>query len=133
MPVHYSIDASEALITTVIDDDATPEELQDYICRVMKDEDARGLDRIVLLGEVDIERFPDAAIRELADLARDLVDEKDGFRLAIVASSPVRFGLARMFELRNVRAPERQSVFHDVESARSWLGRPPRAERAVGT
>jgi hypothetical protein len=47
--------------------------------------------------------------------------EGDLNRVAIVASTPVAFGMARMYEICSNWKEERVSVFSDKESALAWL------------
>lgn len=47
--------------------------------------------------------------------------ENDLNRVAIVASTPVAYGMARMYEICSNWKEERVSVFSDEESALAWL------------
>ncbi len=42
-------------------------------------------------------------------------------KVAVVASSNLEFGLARMFEVMSQRAPMEMMVFRDADEARDWI------------
>ena len=46
------------------------------------------------------------------------------YRLAIVASEPVVFGMARMYQAHTADALSNVMVFRTVSEARAWLGLP---------
>lgn len=45
-----------------------------------------------------------------------------GSRTAVVVSSDVAFGMARMYQIRRSSAPDEVGVFRDVREAWRWLG-----------
>jgi hypothetical protein len=53
------------------------------------------------------------------NLARSTADDLN--RVAMVVSTPVAFGMARMYEICSNWKEERVSVFSDKESALAWL------------
>ena len=52
---------------------------------------------------------------------RRTVKLKNPVRTAVVARTPVQFGVGRMFELLNQQPQTTVAVFKDSESARRWL------------
>jgi hypothetical protein len=120
MPIEYTIrdGALRARASGVLDDEG----LFEYVRRVIDDPtydqvdadlfDARDVTGVKLTGE---------GVRKLATLIQST--KRSSSRVAVVASSPAMFGMARMFEL--LRPDVTVSVFQEMERAIAWLSAPP--------
>lgn len=76
--------------------------------------------RLVDLSEVSELRVSPAGVRKLADIAREVPVR----RRALVASNPLAFGMARMFEQNLLSSQGESQVFSDLPSAMEFLGLP---------
>lgn len=67
---------------------------------------------------------------ELRDLARhvSVTDQREGVRLAVVATRDVMFGMARLYTAHREPSTMEIRVFRDMREARAWLGLPDEAE-----
>ena len=83
-------------------------------------------DRIIDLEEVTRSDITFAEMLDLAKMRAAIVFPND-FRSAIVARTPVKFGLARMFQsLMEANRQISVGIFNDLSSALVWLATPDR-------
>ena len=67
--------------------------------------------------------FTSIGMHRVHKIAEDfLADCPGGMRTAVVATRPLPFGLARMYELSNDESAESVKVFSDASRALEWLG-----------
>jgi hypothetical protein len=76
--------------------------------------DVRGVERLDVT--------PDG-IREFVQLDATDSGRLQGYKLAIVASEDVVFGMARMYQTRTSSHLPNVKVFRTLEDAEAWLGR----------
>ncbi len=71
-----------------------------------------------------VERFEVSpeAVRRLVSMFTPVDRLSVPTRLAIVAAADSVFGMARMYEMLRMDAPEEIHVFRDMAEARAWLG-----------
>jgi len=124
MPIDYRIDSTLGAVFTVATGVLTDQDLLQHKRRLLEDprfhaglaelSDVRNIDRLDVTPD-GIRRFAqqDAAAAGLGD-----------YRLAIVASEPVVFGMARMYQAHTADALSNVMVFRTVSEARAWLGLP---------
>ena len=125
MPIDYRIDTKLGVIFTSANGVLTDQDLLQHKRRLLEDpqfraglaelSDVRNVDRLDVTPE-GIRRF---AQQDAAD-ATTLGD----YKLAIVASEPVVFGMARMYQARTSEALSNVMVFRTVSEARVWLAVP---------
>ena len=122
MPITYEIDVQAGLIVTIATGVLTNQELLEHKRRLSRDpniragmvelSDVRGIDRL----EVTAEGVWQFVAHDGADGAR-FAD----YRLAIVASEAVVYGMARMYQMMTERSAT-VAVFKTMSDARAWLG-----------
>jgi hypothetical protein len=83
----------------------------------------RGANDLVDLREANAEGLSAVVIPALVGMfaAHDATGTGLRSRTAIVAVSPLNFGLARMFQTLRGNSPDQVRVFRDYEEARHWL------------
>jgi hypothetical protein len=130
-PIRFSYDAEAAIRTATytgtVDDASLVQAYRDLIAQPGFDPlahdlaDLRGVERI----EVTPVGLRDLGTLMAGDPAQPRSDAVAG--LAIVATTPVAFGLARMFELLTQgHLPKDTRVFRDFDEAMRWLRARPR-------
>ena len=74
----------------------------------------------------DLREYAHGASREdIARLAQCIVGHNEavtGMRAALVVSTPVSYGMARMLQTHLDDLPSEIAVFYDIEEAKRWLG-----------
>lgn len=123
MAISYRIDSRKGLVLTTATGVLTEDELLEHKRKLLEDpafkpgmrelSDVRGVEKLEVTPE---------GVWRLA--AQDSIDSSrlGEYRLAIVASTDIVFGTARMYEaLTDLNIPG-VMVFRDMEEARSWLG-----------
>lgn len=123
MPISYSIDASRGVVLTTASGALTDPELLEHKRTLTRDQqfrpgmvelsDVRGVERLDVTAE-GVRQF-------VAQDAQDS-DRLSGYRLAIVASQDLVFGMARMYEILTEKNALRVRIFRDMDEARVWLG-----------
>jgi hypothetical protein len=115
----YRIDPARRVVFSVFEGTVTDEELPAYAAALRADPDfepsfsqladTRGVVRLDVSG---------AAVGLLVGVN----PYGAGSRTAVVVSSDLAFGMARMYQIRRSSAPDEVEVFRDVNEARRWLG-----------
>jgi hypothetical protein len=83
--------------------------------------------------ELDPSRLSSDDLRSLASLTRVMATQIGSGRLAMVVSTPLSFGLARMWmALTEPHADGETRVFYSYDEARDWLLRPEPEARKQG-
>jgi len=123
MAITYAIDPGLGVVFTKATGVLTDDELVGHKQNLLRDpafkpgmvelSDVRGVERLEVTPE-GIRRF---VAQDKAD-----ADRLRGFKLAIVVSKDVVFGMARVYEMRTEANPLSVNVFRDMEEARVWLG-----------
>jgi hypothetical protein len=116
---HYDrdLDARVATFSQTIDD---AELLTAYERLLSSDDYDPALNDLLDMQGIESFDVSGDAIRELVR-AFSRINARDS-RLAIVASSDLVYGMARMYEQLRSDASEEIRVFREMEPARSWLG-----------
>ena len=121
MPASFHIDVERRLILSSATDVVTEEDLTQHRQRLVTDPDFDShLNQLWDFTEVTEIRMTSADVRKLADYR----SFETGVQRAIVASTDVSFGLARMFQSMHDTAPEQLRVFRSRSEAEAWLGLP---------
>lgn len=127
MPITYQIHHDRKLVQALVTGTLTREDAFTYQRDVWSLPEVRGYNQLVDatgMEGVDIP-FPSAdTMRELASLAAGMDDPELKTRFAIVATSALTYGLARMYATYRALDPRSTrvvSVFRSVEDALGWL------------
>jgi hypothetical protein len=140
MPLRYAVDDEHRIVITTGYAVLTDQELFEYKQSVWSRPEVAGYDELLDAREVEKVDIPSAErLRELARLSAAM-DVNVPSKVAIVASDPVTFGIARIYEiLRELdpRSTREVSVFRAVEEALVWLKhsekKPPARRRKAAT
>jgi hypothetical protein len=128
VPLEYRIDRERRIVFATATNILSEEDVFAYQRSVWSDRDLTGYDEVVDLGPV--ERLVVSSgdrVRAFAELASAMDVPGVSSRLAIVASSDLTYGFARMFETyreMNQGAQKSVSVFRSMAAAMEWLGVP---------
>ncbi len=125
MPITYSIDRERNVVFTTIRGVLTDDELLDHKKRLTSDPNFKS-------GMVELSDARE--VGELAVTAEGVgrfvtQDSKDsellkGYKLAIVASEDVVYGMARMYQTLTEKNVPAVRIFRDLDEAKAWLGCP---------
>lgn len=123
MPISYEIDTRLGLIRTTATGVLTDADLVAHKRALASDprikpgmrelSDVRGVEQL----EVTL-----AGIGTLVSMDAEPAAMFDDYRLAIVASTDVVFGMARLYQQRTDEELERVGIFRTMEEAAAWLG-----------
>lgn len=119
MPGGYSIDPARSLVLSRAWDVLTGADLSRH-ARILAADPGFKLNFNQLCDYRDVKeiRADAAAIRELAALN----PFGAGARRALIVSSDVVFGMARMYQILTESSPDEFEVFRDLDEALKWLG-----------
>ena len=124
MPITYSIDHERGVVLTTASGVLTDDELLHHKRKMTSDPNFKP----GLVGLSDIREIAELAvttegIRSL--VKQDALDAErlKGFKLAIVASDDVVFGMARMYQTMTQDNVFNVRIFRDLDEAKKWLGR----------
>jgi hypothetical protein len=120
--ITFSGDPEEVQVT--ISNHVTYDDVRSYLQDLLGDPRWRpGMDLLVDVGAADVADLTSTDIMRFAELFAEHGTQMGGGRHAIVASDPVRFGLARMWGTyaESSGAAFTSAVFDSVERAREWL------------
>ena len=119
MPASFLVDVERRIIFLRLSGVVTEEELFTTARAANNDERAKGgFARLINLAEATELRISSAGVRRLAEVAREF---NTGLR-ALVATSPVTFGIARMWEQNLLLPPDHSRVFDNLPDAMEFLG-----------
>ena len=123
MPMTYSIDSTRLAISTTASGVLTDQDILAHKNKLLSDPDLKpGMVELMnLQGITKAEVTPDG-IKRLAVLDDSDKEALGDFKLAIVVSQDLMFGMARIFEALTTEGPPSVFVSKDVDSAKSWLG-----------
>jgi hypothetical protein len=128
MPITYDIDDGQKLVHANISGTLTKDEVFTFQREVWTNPAVKGYNQLIDasgMTNVDIP-FPSAdAMRELAGLAAGMDDPGVKTKFAIVATSPLAYGLGRMYATYRAldpRSTRAVAVFRSVDEAMTWLG-----------
>jgi hypothetical protein len=135
VPFDVHVDKERRLVTATARGVITPAEVFAYQQDVWSRPDVAGFDELVDMTRAEKIEFPSSAsIRQLASLSATMDTSGAPTRFAIVAPEALAFGLARMYETyRSLEANSNKevAVFHTLEQALLFLGRPNETKKAV--
>ncbi len=124
MPITYSIDPKLGVIFTTAWDVLTVEELFEHKRKLAADPDFKPgmveLSDVRQITELDV--TPEGIGRFVAQDTISAEKLRD-YKLAIIVSQEVVFGMARMYEMMTEQNVSNVAVFRDLEEAKTWLGR----------
>lgn len=120
MPATFLVDVERRIIFLRLSGVVTEEELFTTAKAANNDERAKegGFDRLIDLSETSQLKISSEGVRRLAEVTREFVV---GHR-ALVATSPVTFGIARMWEQNLLLPPDHSRVFDNLPDAMEFLG-----------
>lgn len=123
MPMTYTIDEDERLVRIVGTGRLTDEEMLECISSLRSDPklDA-GMNTLSDMRNIEVSFTSEGVVRMLA-IMEDTAGRRSASKAAIVVSSEVALGMARMVELRaEDRVDPSFRVFRDMAAACDWLG-----------
>ena len=127
MPITHDIDHDRKLVHARVSGTLTKDDAFSFQREVWSDPAVRGYNQLIDasgMTNVDIP-FPSSdAMRELAGLAASMDDPGVKTRFAIVATSALAYGLARMYATYRALDPRSTrsiSVFRSLDEATAWL------------
>ena len=119
MPVSYVVDTEHQVIFLRLSGVVTDSELFAAGHAANSDERAeKGFDRLINLADVAELKISSEAIRRLAEVARGFA----AGRRALVATTPLTFGIARMWEQNLLLPAGTSQVFDNLPEAMEFLG-----------
>jgi len=119
MPGGYSIDPARSLVLSRAWDVLSGADLSRHARTLASDPGFKpDFNQLCDFRDVTEVRADAAAIRELAALN----PFGAGARRALVVSSDVVFGMARMYQILTETSPDEFEVFRDLDEALKWLG-----------
>ncbi|HEX6944330.1 MAG TPA: hypothetical protein VF128_15485 [Gemmatimonadaceae bacterium] len=119
MPVTFLVDVERRVIFLRLWGVITQEELFAAGRDANNDERAKGgFARLINLAEATELKISSEGVRRLAEVAREFSVGKR----ALVATSPVTFGIARMWEQNLLLPPDHSRVFDNLPDAMEFLG-----------
>jgi hypothetical protein len=121
MPISYRIDAERRLVVTTAHGVLTDEDILNLKNRLAADADFQaGMRELSDVRSVTDLQVTSAGVQKMVSL--DSLSHLDGYKLAIVASENVVFGMARMYQSLTQRNLLHVNVFRDYDAAVRWLG-----------
>jgi hypothetical protein len=122
VPIEYEIDEEREMVRTTARGVLTSAELLAHVRRLATD-DALPRPLYEIWDGTDVDRLDARGtnVRGFINAAAAARDKFGPARLAIVAPTPVVFGLARMAQALAEFTPFRIAVFHDREDADAWM------------
>jgi len=118
LPASYTIDSDRKIVLSRIWGIATEDEIQEHGQRLRVDPEFRP-DFRQLIDMSDV-----TEIRVGSEMVRDAARNQffsPGVRRALVATSDVAFGMARMYAIASENAGQTIKVFRDMKAAQAWL------------
>lgn len=133
MPISYSIDKNLGVVFTTATGRLTEEELLEDKRRLTSDPNFSP--EFVELSDIravsDLAITPEGIARMVMQ-DEDDADKLSAYKLAIVVSKEVAFGLARMYESMTQANVPNVRIFREINEARDWLGLPPEDAAGAG-
>jgi hypothetical protein len=127
MPIEYEIDSASKLVTARVTGILTHDDINGYQHDVWTRPELEGFDEIVDVSEVESIAYESGRrVSETASLAASTDSKKHPSRLAIVAITPVAYGLARMYQTYRETTPGSTKLVKVVRSlaeAHEWVGK----------
>jgi hypothetical protein len=121
MPVEYEINSEAQLLTLTAIGEVTLDEESDCFARWSGDPHYHKAMPILLDNRERTTEASSDHVRKVAGLAEKNQEIIGEARCAIVVSSHVEYGMARMFSLISDSEPMAVKVFRDIAEARQWL------------
>jgi hypothetical protein len=119
MPANFVVDTANRVIFLHLSGVVTESELFATGHAANADERAEtGFARLINLSDVIEMKISSEAVRRLAEVARSFA----AGRRALVATSPLTFGIARMWEQNLRLSPDASQVFDNLPDAMEFLG-----------
>ena len=119
MPINFVVDVERRIIFLRMSGVVTEEELFATGRAANSDERAKGgFARLINLSDATELKISSEGVRRLAEVARAFAVG----RRALVATTPVTFGIARMWEQNLLLPPDHSCVFDNLPDAMEFLG-----------
>jgi hypothetical protein len=127
MAISYRIDPQLGLVHTTATGVLKDEELLAHKRRLAEDpefkpemkelSDVRAVERLEVTTE---------GVRRLVATDQEQAPQLSDYKLALVVSTDIVFGMARMYQTLTEESVENVRVFRELDEARAWLGLPPK-------
>ncbi len=128
MTVQYDIDDHHKVITAILSEDAIDQDLADeirhYLSEIKSQDQYDGYDEIIDLRLVKGFKLDATGIRELAQISASYDKKEVHSKLAIIASSILAFGFAKIYEIArnfNSKSGKEVRVFKNSEDVYAWF------------
>ena len=122
MGYRFTIDPGRKMVSTTVTDALLDSDPGEYLAEVLAHPDyGPGYSALVVCRDVKLGAFTVSGVRRLVDSTRRAERDLGATRVAIVASQPVVYGMARMYQMLR-EAPYELRVFRDLAGAEAWLG-----------
>ncbi len=118
MPESFEIDPRVGLVTSRVWGVVTDEEVRQHYLRLLAD--PRFDPSFRQLADVTGVTAVAASVTTVAVIARTTLF-REGVRRAVVASSDLQYGMARLFAAYSEEGRQNVRVFRDLAAARAWL------------
>ena len=124
MPIAYTYDEEQGLLVTTFEGEVTDEELERQIRAVSGDPRVGpGVREFIDLRAVTKVKVTVAGIRYMIANDRKLVDKFKGQRQAVVTTTDLIYGMARMYQMMSKlnAGPSIIKIFREYDAAMTWL------------
>ncbi len=122
MPISYKIDPQQRLIFTTAKGVLTGEEVMEHKQLLLHDPAFEpGMRELSDVRCVERLEVTPAGIQHMVAMDKSTATGLDDYRLAIVASADVIFGMARMYQALTEDNIQSVRVFRSIEEAKDWL------------
>jgi hypothetical protein len=124
MTIEVKLDLERAIIVATLSEPWSPKEMTEIIDHV-RDEPGFDISMGTLLDFRAITEMPTVADIEVYSAFFGSQDERRGVKRALVVSSDLQYGMARMASAHSEGHGLQVAVFKDLESAYGWLAAEP--------
>ena len=121
MPICYRIDPKQKIVYITAEGILTDDELKKHVDNLLSDADYHpGFNRLSDFRAVSLVDLTGSGMRGLAQ-GKGTTNSEGSMR-ALVVSSDLAYGMARMFQILTDDSSARIEVFKEITEARKWLG-----------
>jgi hypothetical protein len=123
MTINYDIKKPSGLVRLIVSGSVITGDIIDALGRMLKDPDFKeGMDVLWDFREVKSGNSEAEDIREIVSFIRTNQEKRGrNYRVALVVSRDIDFGLARMYEAYSQELPFDIQIFKDIKDAEQWL------------
>ncbi len=122
MPISYTIDKHRKLILTKVSGILTDDELYHHKRSLMNDPQFEpGMRELSDVREIKELHVTSSGVWSMASIDKEHAEKLQSFKLAIIASEDIVFGMARMYQSLTQPSLPQVNVFRNEEEAMKWL------------